>query len=52
MIADMYSNKKVYKITSDFLIRGKKLYVSLVFVSQSYFNAPKVVRLNTTPFLF
>ena len=33
MIADMYNNKKVYKITTDFLIRGRKLYASLVFVS-------------------
>ena len=31
-------------------IRGKKLNISLVFVTQSYFKVPKNVRLNTTHF--
>ena len=31
-------------------IRGWKLNISLVFITQSYFNVPKDVRLNTTHF--
>ena len=30
--------------------RGKKLNISFVFVTQSYFKVPKVVRLNSTHF--
>ena len=32
-------------------IRGRKLNISLVFITQSYFKVPKDVRLNTTHFL-
>ena len=31
-------------------LRGRKLNISLVFISQSYFKVPKDVRLNTTHF--
>ena len=31
-------------------IRGRKLNVSLVFITQSYFKVPKDVRLNSTHF--
>ena len=31
-------------------IRGRKLNISLVFTTQSYFKVPKDVRLNTTHF--
>ena len=31
-------------------IRGKKLNISLVFITQSYFKVPKNVRLNSTHF--
>ena len=31
-------------------IRRRKLNISLVFITQSYFNVPKDVRLNTTHF--
>ena len=31
-------------------IRGRKLNISLVFITQSYFKVPKDVRLNTTHF--
>ena len=42
MTADMISNKK--------FIRCRKLNISLVFISQSYFKAPKDVRNNSTHF--
>ena len=31
-------------------IRGRKLNISIVFITQSYFRVPKDVRLNTTHF--
>ena len=33
---------------TELLIRGRKLNISLVFITQSYFKVPKDVRLNTT----
>ena len=44
----MIDNKKLNSIVSEFLIRGRKLTISLVFITQSYFKVPKDVRLNTT----
>ena len=32
-------------------IRGRKLNISITFITQSYFKVPKDVRLNTTHFL-
>ena len=51
MIADMINNKKLNSIVTGLFIRGRKLNISLVFISQSYFKVPKHVRLNTTYFL-
>ena len=48
MIADMISNKKLNSIVTKILIRGRKLNISLVFITQSYFKVPKDVRLNST----
>ena len=48
MIADMLSNKKLNPIVTELFIRGRKLNISLVFITQSYFAAPKTVRLNST----
>ena len=50
MIADMILNKKLNSILSELFIRGRKLNISLVFISQSYFRVPKYVRVNTTHF--
>ena len=50
MIADMIHNKKLNSIVSELFIRDKKLNISLVFITQSYFRVPKDVRLNTTHF--
>ena len=51
MIADMINNKKLNSIVTELFIRGRKLNISLVFISQSYFKVPKHVKLNTTHFL-
>ena len=32
-------------------LRGRKLNISLVFISQSYFKVPKTIRLNSTHYL-
>ena len=48
MIADMLSNKKLNPIVTELFIRGKKLNISLVFITQSYFAVPKIIRLSST----
>ena len=48
MIADIIKNKKLNSIVTELFIRGRKLNISLVFITQSYFKVPKDVRLNTT----
>ena len=50
MIADMINNKRLNSIVTELFIRGKKLIISFVFVTQSYFNVPKDIRLNSTHF--
>ena len=50
MIADMINNKKIYSMMTKLFIRGRKLNISLVFITQSYFKVPKDVKLNTTHF--
>ena len=50
MIADMIHNKKLNSIVTELFIRGRKLNISLVFITQSYFKVPKDVRLNATHF--
>ena len=51
MIADMISNNKLNPIVTELFIRGGKLNISIVFITQSYFKVPKDVRLNSTHFL-
>ena len=48
MIADMLSNKKLHPIVTELFIRGRKLDISLVFITQSFFAVPKDIRLNST----
>ena len=50
MIADMIHNKKLNSIVTELFIRGRKLNIYLVFITQSYFKVPKDVRLNTSHF--
>ena len=50
MIADMINNKKLDSIVNDLFIRGRKLNISIVFITQSYFKVPKDVKLNSTHF--
>ena len=41
MIADMLSNKKRNAMVTELLIRGRKLNISLIFMTQSYFALSK-----------
>ena len=50
MIADMIQNKKLNSIVPELFFRGRKLNISLVFITQSYFKVPKDVTLNTAHF--
>ena len=50
MIAGMINNKKLNPIVTELFIRGGKLNISIVFITQSYFKVPKDVRLNSTDF--
>ena len=44
MIAEIMSNKKFQAIMKELFIRCRKLNISLVFITQSYFSVPKDVR--------
>ena len=50
MIADMINNKKLNPIVTELFVRSRKLNISIVFITQSYFKVPKDVRLNSTHF--
>ena len=50
IIADMINNKKLNSIVTELFIRGRKLNISIVFITQSYFKVPKDVRLNSAHF--
>ena len=48
MIPDIMTNKRFQTIIKELFIKFRKLNISLVFITQSYFSVPKDVRLNTT----
>ena len=50
MIADIINNKDLNSIVTELFIKGRKLNISLVFITQSYFKIPQDVRQNTTHF--
>ena len=50
MIPNMINNKKLNTIVTELFIRGRKLNISMVFITQSYFKVPKDVILNCTYF--
>ena len=50
MTADMINNKKLNSIVTELFIRGSKLNISIVFMTQSYFKVPKNVTLKTNHF--
>ena len=50
MVSDIIKNRKLNLIVTELFIRGRKINISLVFITQLYFKFPKDVRLNTTHF--
>ena len=48
MIASMTANKKLCTIVAGLFPRGRKLNISLAFISQSYFKVSKTIRFNST----
>ena len=51
MNADIMTNKKLQAIIKELFIRCRKLNISIVFITQSYFSVPKDVTLNSTHYL-
>ena len=51
MIAYIMTNKKFQLIKKKLFIRCRKINISLVFITQSYFSVPKDVRQNSTHYL-
>ena len=50
IITVMIHNKELNSIVTELFIRGRKLNISLVFITQSYFKVSKDLRLNTNHF--
>ena len=51
MIADIEYNKNFKRIIKELFYRARKINVSIVFITQSYFRALKDARLNSTPYI-
>ena len=47
MIADIIINEKLNPIVTEFFIRGRRLNIYIVFITQSYFRVLKDVSLNS-----
>ena len=50
LVADLINNKKLNSVVTELFIRGRKLNISILFITQSCFKVPKDVRLNSTLF--
>ena len=48
MIANMRANENLSAIVTELFLRGRKLKISLVFITQSHFKVPKTIRLSAT----
>ena len=51
MIADIMRSKKFKAIVRELFIRCRKLNISIVFITQSYFRTPKDARLISTHYI-
>ena len=51
MIADILRSEKFKAIVKELFIRCRKLNISIVFITQSYFRIPKDARLNSTHYI-
>ena len=48
MIEDMETDKMLSAIVTELFLRRRRLKISLVFISQSYYKVPKTITLNAT----
>ena len=48
MIADIMMSKKFQAVIKKLFIRCRKLNISLVFITQSYFPVPKIIKMTVT----
>ena len=48
MIDDTSTNKKLNPIVTELFLRGRKLNISFVCITQPYFVVPKNIKLNST----
>ena len=51
MISDIEYNKDFKKIIKELFYRGRKISISIVFITQSYFRALKDIRLNSMHYI-
>ena len=51
MIADIMRSEKFKAIVKELFMRCRKLNISIVFITQSYFRTPKEARLNITHYI-
>ena len=51
MIADIEYNKNFKRIIKELFYRARKINVSIIFITQSYFRALKYARLNSTHYI-
>ena len=52
IIVDMLSNEKPNPIVTELFVRGRKLNISLISITKSYFAVPKTSRLNSIHYFF
>ena len=50
LISNMETNQKLSPIVTELFLRGRKLNISIMFISQSYFKVPKTIRINATQY--
>ena len=48
MIGFMLSKTNLHPILTELFIRGRKINISLAFITQSYFTVPQNIRSNST----
>ena len=44
----MESKRKLHHVVTELFVRGRKLNIPFIFISQSCFKVPKTIRLNAT----
>ena len=47
MIVDMLSNKNLNPIVTELFVKGTKLSITLIFITQFSFSVLKIIRLNS-----